>query len=111
MNPGLSTPTPSLPPWAAEIASLYESHAASQFILHGNVQDSLLLPGMGEPRLGKLDEFVLEVLIPQFEVVLAYDLGRGLASVKPATSGSSTPSSIRGLLGSSLTRPIAVKPP
>lgn len=68
----------SLPAWAAEIASLYESHAASQFILHGNVQDSLLLPGIGDPRLGKLDDYVLDVLIPQFEVVLTYDLGGGL---------------------------------
>jgi hypothetical protein len=71
-----------LPPWAVEIASLYESHAASQFILHGNVQDSLLLPGIGEPRLGKLDEYVLDVLIPQFEVVLTYDLGGGLRVVR-----------------------------
>ncbi len=73
----MSTPNP-LPAWASEIASLYESHAASQFVLHGNVQDAILLPGMGEPRLGKLDEYVLDVLIPQFEVVLTYDLGGGL---------------------------------
>ncbi len=77
----MSTPS-SLPPWAAEIASLYESHSASQFVLHGNVQDSLLLPGMGDPRLGKLDEYVLDVLIPQFEVVLTYDLGGGLRVVR-----------------------------
>lgn len=77
----LIPPSP-LPAWAAEIASLYESHAASQFVLHGNVQDSLLLPGTGDPRLGKLDEYVLEVLIPQFEVVLTYDLGGGLRVVR-----------------------------
>lgn len=71
-----------MPAWAGEIASLYASHAASQFILHGNVQDSLLLPGTGEPRLGKLDEYLLEVLIPQFEVVLSYDLGGGLRVVR-----------------------------
>ena len=76
--PLLVSITSSLPAWAAEIASLYESHAASQFVLHGNVQDSLLLPGIGEPRLGKLEEYVMDVLIPQFEVVLTYDLGGGL---------------------------------
>ena len=87
----MSTPS-SLPAWAAEIASLYESHAASQFVLHGNVHDSLLLPGIGEPRLGKLDEYVLEVLIPQFEVVLTYDLGGGLRVVRGQQTFAAWPS-------------------
>ncbi|MES2709190.1 MAG: ATP-binding protein [Verrucomicrobiota bacterium] len=81
-----------LPAWAGEIAALYESHAASQFVLHGNVQDSLLLPGTGDPRLGKLDEYVLEVLIPQFEVVLTYDLGGGLRVARGQQSFASWPS-------------------
>ena len=87
----MSTPSP-LPPWAAEIASLYESHAASQFVLHGNVQDSFLLPGTGEPRLGKLDEYVLDVLIPQFVVVLTYDLGGGLRVARGQTQFAAWPS-------------------
>jgi hypothetical protein len=33
-----------LPAWAAQLVELYESNAASQFILHGNVTDRLLLP-------------------------------------------------------------------
>ena len=33
-----------LPAWAAKLVSLYESHAASQFILYGNVSDQFVLP-------------------------------------------------------------------
>ena len=87
----MSTPS-TLPAWAAEITALYESHAASQFVLHGNVHDSLLLPGIGEPRLGKLDEYVLEALIPQFEVVLTYDLGGGLRVVRGQQTFAAWPS-------------------
>lgn len=91
--PSLHSPVTSfLPPWAGEITSLYESHAANQFILFGNVQDSLLLPGTGDPRLGKLDEFVQEVLIPQFQVVLTYDLGGGLRVLRGQPVFSAWPS-------------------
>src|ERR1700744_2944974 len=68
-----------LPAWAQEMIALYESHAASQFILHGNVNDRFLLPGQGESRvLGSLADFFLRVLLPRFDVVLSYDLGNGL---------------------------------
>ena len=67
-----------LPAWAGEMVALYESHAASQFILHGNVNDRFLLP-QGESRaLGSLADFLLRVLLPRFDVVLSYDLGNGL---------------------------------
>jgi hypothetical protein len=67
-----------LPSWAGELIALYESNAASQFILHGNVNDRFLLP-QGESRaLGSLADFFLRVLMPRFDVVLSYDLGNGL---------------------------------
>ena len=67
-----------LPEWASEMVALYESHAASQFILHGNVNDRFLMP-QGESRaLGSLADFFLRVLLPRFDVVLSYDLGNGL---------------------------------
>lgn len=73
-----------LPAWAAEMVALYESQAASQFILHGNVHDRLLL-GQGSQRgLGSLSDFLLRVLLPRFEVVLSYDLGHGLRVEKGA---------------------------
>jgi ATPase family associated with various cellular activities (AAA) len=69
---------PALPPWAREIIDLYESGACSQFILHGNVSDRLLVPSPGAGvRIGSLDEFLKEVLLARFEVVISYDLGNG----------------------------------
>jgi hypothetical protein len=67
-----------LPDWAAEVIALYESHAVSQFILHGNTNDRLVLPVLPRPELGGLPEFLLHVLLPRFDVVLSYDLGNGI---------------------------------
>ena len=59
--------------------ALYQSHAASQFILSGNVNDRFLLPlGGGHIALGGLTDFLGKVLLPRFDVVLSYDLGNGL---------------------------------
>ena len=66
-----------LPPWAREVVARYEAGTAGCFILHGNINDLFLLPG-DQPRLGRLHDFLLEVLLPQFEVVLSYELGLGL---------------------------------
>ena len=76
---GMSEPVPpALPPWAREVIDLYESGACSQFILHGNVSDRLLVPSPGAGvRIGSLDEFLKEVLLARFEVVISYDLGNG----------------------------------
>jgi hypothetical protein len=64
-----------LPPWAAKLASLYESHAANQFLLFGNVNDRFLVDGK---TLGSLYEFLTRVILPRFDVVLSYDLGNGV---------------------------------
>ena len=66
-----------LPSWAREVIARYESGTAGCFILHGNINDLFLLPGEN-PRLGRLNDFLLEVLLPQFEVVFSYELGLGL---------------------------------
>lgn len=69
----------SLPAWASEVIDLYESGAACQFILHGNVDDLLLLPGGdGKSRFVSLPEFLRERLLSRFDVVLGYDLGNGI---------------------------------
>ena len=67
---------PELPPWAARIIELYNSHAASQFILTGNVHD--LFPGPGGEDFVSLPELIQEQIIPRFDVVLSYDIGNGL---------------------------------
>jgi hypothetical protein len=68
----------SLPSWANEIVARYESGAAGQFILHGNVADRMLLRLPEGPKLGRLNDYLLDVLLPRFQVVLSYDPGFGL---------------------------------
>ena len=70
-------PAHRLPPWAAEAVALYESNAASQFILYGNVNDRFALPGPAA-ELVDLSTSLRRVLLPRFDVVLGYDLGSGL---------------------------------
>ena len=68
-----------LPPWASEVIDLYESGACAQFILHGNVEDRVLLPVPGAaPRIVSLDVFLRERLLGTFDVVISYDLGNGI---------------------------------
>ncbi|MFL6245901.1 MAG: AAA family ATPase [Thermoanaerobaculia bacterium] len=64
-----------LAPWAARLVSLYQSHAANQFLLHGNVNDRYLLDAR---TLGSLYEYLTRVILPRFDVVLSYDVGNGV---------------------------------
>ena len=67
-----------LPGWAQKLISLYESHAANQFLLYGNVNDRFLLTSGDKRMLGTLYEFLTRVMMPRFDVVLSYDLGNGV---------------------------------
>src|SRR5262249_13549760 len=67
-----------LPAWAKTIAESYESNAASQFVVYGNINDRMVLPGPPSARLGSLPDFLLNVLLSRFDVVLSYDLGNGI---------------------------------
>jgi ATPase family associated with various cellular activities (AAA) len=71
-------PAPALPPWARTVADSYESNAASQFVIYGNINDRMVLPGPPAARLGALPDFLLSVLMAKFDVVLSYDLGNGI---------------------------------
>lgn len=66
-----------LPAWANEVVARYESGSAGCFVLHGNVDDRFYLPGKNS-LLGNLSEFLSDVLLPRFDVVLTYDLGGGV---------------------------------
>ena len=81
-----------LPVWAGELVELYESGASSQFVLHGNVGDTFLLPLEEGGRPGDLEAFLREVLLGSFDVVLFYDLGRGLRATKGEASVEEWPS-------------------
>jgi SpoVK/Ycf46/Vps4 family AAA+-type ATPase len=74
----------SLPSWARTLADLYESDAASQFIVYGNISDRMFLPGPPAPRLGALPDFLLDALLSRFPVVLSYDIGNGIRVEKGA---------------------------
>jgi hypothetical protein len=73
-----------LPSWARTLAESYESNAASQFVIYGNISDRMVLPGPPAPRLGALPDFLLGVLLTRFDVVLSYDLGNGIRVEKGA---------------------------
>lgn len=63
-----------LPDWANRLVTLYQSNAANQFLLYGNVNDRFLIDG----TLGSLQEFLSRRILPRFDVVLSYDLGNGV---------------------------------
>src|SRR5215475_13956260 len=72
-----NTPNAKLPQWALDAIQLYESSAASQFIVFGNVNDQFVIPA-ATPHLGTVSDFLLEVLLPRFDVALSYDIGNGI---------------------------------
>lgn len=80
----LRIPSQNLPAWAQSLIERYESSAASQFLLYGNIADSVLLQTANGIRLGALSEFLLSALLTRFDVVLSYDLGNGIRIEKGA---------------------------
>ena len=82
----------SMPAWASEIISSYESGAAGCFVLHGNVNDRLLVPSQKGAELGGVQEFIMESLLPRFDVVLSYDPGQGLRVERGGETFSQWPS-------------------
>lgn len=70
----------SIPAWADTIRRLYLSNAANQFVVHGNVQDRLLIgaPEENGATMGNLIEFFTRVQLQRFDLVLSYELGAGL---------------------------------
>lgn len=74
----MTTVSPPLPAWASELIALYESDAANQFILFGDVHDRFVLPTAGQARLAGLMDFFLHALLPRFDVVFSFDVGNGI---------------------------------
>src|SRR5258708_14070854 len=68
------------PSWAKELADLYFSGTTCLFVLNGNVHD--LIPGEGADGNGEsysnLAEFLATQVFGTWDIVLDYDLGRGL---------------------------------
>jgi hypothetical protein len=94
-SPAAGVAVRSLPAWAQELVDAYESNSASQFLIYGNVEDRLVVPG-SPARMGSLTEFLLETLLPGFDVVLSYDLGNGVRVEKGGAVFSKWPTAKSG---------------
>jgi AAA+ superfamily predicted ATPase len=81
----LSRPAPELPAWypgwARELAELYFSGTTSFFLLHGNVRDLVGFPTADGFGYGSLPDFLAAQVFGSWDVVLHYDLGRGLRAL------------------------------
>jgi hypothetical protein len=62
-----------LPPWLAQIRELYQSDAARQFVLYGNIDDVFEQRG----ELVRLPELLQRQLLGSFDVVVHYEVGVG----------------------------------
>jgi AAA+ superfamily predicted ATPase len=65
------------PAWAAELSERYFSGSTSLFVLHGNVHDVVPLSVDGA-SYGGLADFLAEQVFGRWDLVLYYDLARGL---------------------------------
>jgi AAA+ superfamily predicted ATPase len=74
------------PAWARELAELYFSGTTCLFMLHGNVHDLLRCPAGEDDSYCNLPEFLATQVFGSWDVVLQYDLGRGL---RPLAGGDS----------------------
>jgi AAA+ superfamily predicted ATPase len=71
------------PAWARSLAEQYFSGTASVFVLHGNTYDLVPLvdpAADGAADYGSVPDFLAEQMFGRWDVVLHYDLGRGLRS-------------------------------
>jgi AAA+ superfamily predicted ATPase len=71
------------PGWARSLAEQYFSGTASVFVLHGNTYDLVPLvdPNAdGTADYGSVTDFLAEQMFGRWDIVLHYDLGRGLRS-------------------------------
>ncbi len=68
----------SIPEWSNKIRTQYLSGAANQFVVHGNVNDRMMIPDGKDVSIGNLTDFLTKVQLKKFDLVLSYELGAGL---------------------------------
>jgi AAA+ superfamily predicted ATPase len=66
------------PGWARNLAELYFSGTTCLFLLHGNVHDLIYCPTEAGDQYCSLSEFLATQVFGSWDVVLSYDLARGL---------------------------------
>ncbi|HEY7311863.1 MAG TPA: ATP-binding protein [Gemmataceae bacterium] len=69
------------PGWARELADLYFSGTTCLFVLHGNVHDLIPCPDDRRTAYCNLPEFLATQLFGSWDLVLHYDLARGLRAL------------------------------
>lgn len=69
---------PHFPKWAGKLAELYFSGTTSMFVVHGNTFDVVRAGTEREPRWIGLADFLAEQLFGRWDLVIHYDLARGL---------------------------------
>jgi AAA+ superfamily predicted ATPase len=69
------------PAWAAELANLYFSGTTCVFVLHGNVHDLVRVSDEDESRYCALTDFLVSQVFGRWDLVLGYDLSRGLRAL------------------------------
>ncbi|HJS08867.1 MAG TPA: hypothetical protein VJ809_14465, partial [Pirellulales bacterium] len=72
------------PTWAREMADLYFSGTTCMYAVHGNVHDFIRCPGGGassDDRYCSLTEFLSQQVFGKWDIVLSYDLSRGLRAL------------------------------
>ena len=75
------------PGWAKELADLYFSGTTSLFLLHGNVHDLVRVREGAGDAWCNVAEFLATQLFGAWDVVLHYDLGRGLRPLAGSDPG------------------------
>ncbi|MBC8164647.1 MAG: ATP-binding protein, partial [Bryobacteraceae bacterium] len=78
LSPEESRVPESFPAWAGRLSSLYFSGTTSMFVLHGNVDDLVLTGDSLVPAYGTLPDFLAVQVFGRWDLVLRYDLARGL---------------------------------
>ncbi len=75
------------PAWAKELADLYFSGTINTFVLHGGVHDLVRQSSAdGKDRFTSLSDFLASQVFGSWDIVLSYDLGRGLQPLAGADS-------------------------
>jgi AAA+ superfamily predicted ATPase len=78
---------PWFPAWARELAETYYSGAISMFVLHGNVHDLVRVPKEGDADVYvSLPDFLATQVFGSWDIVVSYDVGRGLRPVAGSDS-------------------------